>query len=165
MCIPNFYKPLIFSRQSHSQDSATQRWSKILKLPKVYFSFHSSSLFQISDLKSSNYHKNLFHFIGALWICFRYLDTAALVYSWYSSDCWEQESLSSSMIRRVNALHRFSSRLQRAWFHSIPHSRSFNQGSQLFQVHSRQGTPTRYWRSRSKSQGGVPGVEGWGTAI
>ena len=37
----------------------------------------------------------------------RYLDTAALVYSWYSSDCWEEESLSSSMIRRVNALHRF----------------------------------------------------------
>jgi len=61
MCIPNFYKPLIFSRQSHSQESATQR----------------------------------------------YLDTAALVYSWYSSDCWEEESLSSSMIRRVNALHRF----------------------------------------------------------
>ena len=38
-------------------------------------------------------------------IC-RYLDTAALVYSWYSSDCWEEESLSSTMIRRVNALHR-----------------------------------------------------------
>ena len=27
MCIPNFYKPLIFSRQSHSQESATQRCS------------------------------------------------------------------------------------------------------------------------------------------
>ena len=56
-----------------------------------------------SDPKSTNSSQK--NFIRAL--SPRYLDTAALVYSWYSSDCWEQESLSSSMIRRVNALHRF----------------------------------------------------------
>ena len=38
---------------------------------------------------------------------FRYLETAALVYSWYLTDVWEKESLSSVMIRRVNAMHRF----------------------------------------------------------
>merc|ERR1712013_15349 len=37
----------------------------------------------------------------------RYLETAALVYSWYLTDVWERESLSSVMIRRVNAMHRF----------------------------------------------------------
>ena len=26
MCIPNFYKPLVFSRQSHAKETATQRW-------------------------------------------------------------------------------------------------------------------------------------------
>jgi len=61
MCIPNFYKPLVFSRKSHGNDLAKTR----------------------------------------------YLETAALVYSWYLNDCWEKESLTSSMIRRVNAMHRF----------------------------------------------------------
>ena len=37
----------------------------------------------------------------------RYLETAALVYSWYLDDCWNTESLASRMIRRVNAMHRF----------------------------------------------------------
>ena len=37
----------------------------------------------------------------------RYLETAALVYSWYQDDCWEKESLASVMMRRVNAMHRF----------------------------------------------------------
>merc|ERR1712126_49633 len=37
----------------------------------------------------------------------RYLETAALVYSWYLADCWNTESLTSAMIRRVNAMHRF----------------------------------------------------------
>ena len=50
-------------------------------------------------------HSEVFIETGFIKSC-RYLDTAALVYSWYSSDCWEEESLSSSMIRRVNALHR-----------------------------------------------------------
>ena len=36
----------------------------------------------------------------------RYLETAALVYSWYMDDCWNTESLASKMIRRVNAMHR-----------------------------------------------------------
>ena len=38
----------------------------------------------------------------------RYLETAALVYSWYQTDVWEKESLSSVMMRRVNAMHRLS---------------------------------------------------------
>ena len=37
----------------------------------------------------------------------RYLETAAIVYSWYQADCWEKESLASVMMRRVNAMHRF----------------------------------------------------------
>lgn len=37
----------------------------------------------------------------------RYMETAALVYSWYLSDAWEKEGLASVMIRRVNAMHRF----------------------------------------------------------
>jgi len=37
----------------------------------------------------------------------RYLETAALVYSWYQTDVWEREGLASVMLRRVNAMHRF----------------------------------------------------------
>lgn len=37
----------------------------------------------------------------------RYLDTAALVHSWYMADAWDTESIGSSMLRRVNAMHRF----------------------------------------------------------
>ena len=36
----------------------------------------------------------------------RYLETAALVYSWYLDDCWDEESVASKMIRRVNTMHR-----------------------------------------------------------
>ena len=60
MCIPNFYKPLVYSRKSHVG----------------------------ADAKA------------------RYLETAALVYSWYTGDCWEDESSASKMIRRVNNMHR-----------------------------------------------------------
>ena len=62
MCIPNFYKPLVYSRKSHVG----------------------------ADAKA------------------RYLETAALVYSWYTGDCWEDESSASKMIRRVNNMHRSS---------------------------------------------------------
>jgi hypothetical protein len=37
----------------------------------------------------------------------RYLDTAALLHSWYMADAWDTESIGSSMLRRVNAMHRF----------------------------------------------------------
>ena len=37
----------------------------------------------------------------------RYLETAALVYSWYLDDCWDEESVASKMIRRVNSMHRW----------------------------------------------------------
>ena len=39
-------------------------------------------------------------------ILIRYLETAALVYSWYLDDCWEEESVATKMIRRVNNMHR-----------------------------------------------------------
>lgn len=61
MCIPNFYQPLVFSRESHGKDLAKKR----------------------------------------------YEDTASIVYSWYLGDCWERESITSSTIRKVNAMHRF----------------------------------------------------------
>jgi len=61
MCVPNFYQPLVFSRESHGRDLAKQR----------------------------------------------YMDTAAIVYSWYLTDSWERESISSTNIRRVNAMHRY----------------------------------------------------------
>jgi len=60
LCIPNFYQPLVFSRQSLSTKLARKR----------------------------------------------YMDTGALVFSWYLGDAWEQESLPSRMIRRVNAMHK-----------------------------------------------------------
>lgn len=41
----------------------------------------------------------------------RYLETAALVYSWYLDDCWDEESVASKMIRRVNSMHRLMFRL------------------------------------------------------
>jgi len=37
----------------------------------------------------------------------RYLETAALVYSWYLDDCWDSESVASKEIRTVNNMHRF----------------------------------------------------------
>merc|ERR1712117_1013476 len=61
MCIPNFYRPLVFSKKSHMKDDA--------KL--------------------------------------RYLETAALVYSWYLDHCWEKESVAGKMIKKVNNMHRF----------------------------------------------------------
>merc|ERR1712130_740558 len=58
LCIPNFYQPLVFSRQSLSTKLARKR----------------------------------------------YMDTGALVFSWYLGDAWEKESLPARMIRRVNAM-------------------------------------------------------------
>jgi len=60
LCIPNFYQPLVFSRQSLSTKLARKR----------------------------------------------YMDTGALVFSWYLGDAWENESLPARMIRRVNAMHK-----------------------------------------------------------
>jgi len=60
LCIPNFYQPLVFSRQSLSTKLARKR----------------------------------------------YMDTGALVFSWYLGDAWEKESLPARMIRRVNAMHK-----------------------------------------------------------
>merc|ERR1712212_259866 len=60
LCIPNFYQPLVFSRQSLSTKLARKR----------------------------------------------YMDTGALVFSWYLGDAWETESLPARMIRRVNAMHK-----------------------------------------------------------
>merc|ERR1711994_856628 len=60
LCIPNFYQPLVFSRQSLSTKLARKR----------------------------------------------YMDTGALVFSWYLGDAWESESLPARMIRRVNAMHK-----------------------------------------------------------
>ena len=42
----------------------------------------------------------------------RYLETAALVYSWYLDDCWDEESVASKMIRRVNSMHRLRFRVK-----------------------------------------------------
>ena len=36
----------------------------------------------------------------------RYMDRGALLYSWYKDDCWENDSLASKEIRKVNNLHR-----------------------------------------------------------
>lgn len=58
---PNFSKPLVFSRKSHTKQLAQKR----------------------------------------------YQDTTALIHSWYMADVWDTESIASSMIRRVNAMHRF----------------------------------------------------------
>merc|ERR1719462_629964 len=60
LCIPNFYQPLVFSRQSLSTKLARKR----------------------------------------------YMDTGALIFSWYLGDAWESESLPARMIRRVNAMHK-----------------------------------------------------------
>merc|ERR1719500_1123018 len=60
LCIPNFYQPLVFSRQSLSTKLARKR----------------------------------------------YMDTGALIFSWYLGDAWEKESLPARMIRRVNAMHK-----------------------------------------------------------
>ena len=60
LCIPNFYQPLVFSRQSLSTKLARKR----------------------------------------------YMDTGALVFSWYLGDAWEKESLPARMIRRVNVMHK-----------------------------------------------------------
>ena len=37
----------------------------------------------------------------------RYMDRGALLYSWYKDDCWENDSLASKEIRKVNNLHRY----------------------------------------------------------
>merc|ERR1712088_1252448 len=60
LCIPNFYQPLVFSRQSLSTKLARKR----------------------------------------------YMDTGALVFSWYLGDAWEKESLPARMISRANAMHK-----------------------------------------------------------
>merc|ERR1711994_329116 len=60
LCIPNFYRPLVFSRQSLSAKLARKR----------------------------------------------YMDTGALIFSWYMGDAWEEDSLPAKMIRRVNAMHK-----------------------------------------------------------
>ena len=36
----------------------------------------------------------------------RYMDRGVLLYSWYKDDCWENDSLASKEIRKVNNLHR-----------------------------------------------------------
>ena len=80
MCIPNFYKPLIFSKKSHNFGDAKNRYVK-------------REVFRRGDLHLTN-------------TLSRYLETAALVYSWYLDDCWDEESVASKMIRRVNSMHR-----------------------------------------------------------
>ena len=80
MCIPNFYKPLVFSRKSHKLGDAKHRYVR----PSL-----NRRLFLANALS-------------------RYLETAALVYSWYLDDCWNEESVASKMIKRVNTMHRHS---------------------------------------------------------